>query len=42
MHTLLELYFLIHIVALRWSGENIASIIHILHTEVRKTMRQQS
>ena len=40
MYTPLDLYFLTRIVALWRSGENIASIDRILHTEERKTMEQ--
>ena len=40
MYTPLDLYFLPRIVALWRSGENIASIVHILNTEERKTTQQ--
>ena len=40
MYTPLDLYFLTCIVALWRSGENIASIDNILHTEERKTIRR--
>ena len=38
MYTPLDLYFLMCIVALWRSGENIASIDRILHTKEHKTM----
>ena len=40
MYTPLDLYFLPRNVALWRSGENIASIVRILHTEERKTTQQ--
>ena len=42
MYTPLYLYFLTCIVALWRSGENIASIVRILHTVEQKTTQQTS
>ena len=40
MHTPLDLYLLTRIVALWRSGENIPSIVRILHTEEQNTTQQ--